>query len=157
MPKRGVSKNAFTLIEVMVAVMIVSVVIAALLQMRGNTSHKFIGIKEMTQTNQYNSFLLSLSDKYGFEKSNINLYRLVDDFDLESDLRRKLKEIKLQVDYEELDTIDTAEFDDSTEPTEDGDDAEEAQTSTTGIVFEIGKTILKSDNFTTSLIRVRVQ
>lgn len=154
MPKRGVSKSAFTLIEVMVAVMIVSVVIAALIQMRGDTSNKFIGIKKMMQTNQYNSFLLSQSDKYGFEESNIDLYRLVDDFDLESDLRRRLKSIKLKVDYEELDTIDTAEFDDSAKPSEDG---EEVQTDTTGIVFEIGKSILKADNFSTSLMRVRIQ
>ena len=154
MPKRGVSKSAFTLIEVMVAVMIVSVVIAALIQMRGDTSNKFIGIKKMMQTNQYNSFLLSQSDKYGFEESNINLYRLVDDFDLESDLRRRLKSIKLKVDYKELDTIDTAEFDDSAKPSEDG---EEVQTDTTGIVFEIGKSILKSDNFSTNLMRVRIQ
>ena len=154
MPKRGATKNAFTLIEVMVAVMIVSVVIAALLRMRGNTSNKFIGIKKMMQTNQYNSFLLSQSDKYGFEESNIDLYRLVDDFDLESDLRRRLKSIKLKVDYEELDTIDTTEFDDTAQPSEDG---EEVQSDTTGIVFEIGKSILKADNFSTSLMRVRIQ
>ena len=69
MPKR----RAFTLMEVMVAVVIVSVVIAALLQMQGNTHHKLFGIKEMIKTNQYNSFLLSLSDKYGFESSKINM------------------------------------------------------------------------------------
>ena len=154
MPKRRASKNAFTLIEVMVAVMIVSVVIAALLQMRGNTSHKFIGIKKMMQTNQYNSFLLSKGDKYGFEESNIDLYRLVDDFDLEDDLRRRLKAIKLKVDYEELDTIDTAEFDESAQPSEDG---EEVQKDTTGIVFEIGKSMLKAENFSTSLMRIRIQ
>jgi len=154
MPKHGISKNAFTLIEVMVAVMIVSVVIAALLQMQGNTSHKFINLKKMMQTNQYNSFLLSQSDKYGFEESNIDLYRLVGDFDLESDLRRRLQGIKLTVDYKKLDTIDTSEFDDSAKPTTDG---EEKQTDTTGIVFEIGKSILKADNFSTSLIRVRIQ
>ncbi len=154
MPKRSLAKNAFTLIEVMVAVMIVSVVIAALLQMRGDTSHKFLGIKKMMQTNQYNSFLLSQSDKYGFEESNIDLYRLVDDFDLESDLRHRLKNIKLKVDYEVLDTIDTAEFDESAKPSEDG---EEVQTDTTGIVFEIGKSSLQAENFSTSLIRVRIQ
>jgi len=151
MPKHQLHKNAFTLIEVMVAVMIVSVVIAALLQMRGNTSHKFIGIKKMMNSEQYNSFLLSLGDKYGFEESSIDLYRLVDDFDVESDLRRRLKAIRLKVDYEELETIDTAEFDESSE------DEEEVQTDTTGIVFEIGKSKLHSENFSTSLIRVRVQ
>ena len=48
MPKRHCNNSAFTLIEVIVAVMIVSVVIAALLQMRGNTSYKFLEIKTGT-------------------------------------------------------------------------------------------------------------
>ncbi|MEA1983375.1 MAG: type II secretion system protein, partial [Campylobacterota bacterium] len=66
-------RRAFTLIEVMVAVMIVSIVIAALLQMRGDTSNKLFQLKEMMQTNQYNSFLLSNSEKYAFEDSKIDM------------------------------------------------------------------------------------
>ena len=135
----------------MVAVMIVSVVIAALLQMQGNTTHKFFGIKEMMKTNQYNSFLLSHSDKYGFEESRMDMYRLVDDFDLESDLRRKLKAIKVELDYEELATIDTSDYQDSDE----NEDSELVGSS--GIIFEIGKTILITDKFTSSLIRIRIQ
>jgi len=146
MPKR----RAFTLIEVMVAVMIVSVVIAALLQMQGSTTTKLFGIKEMMQTNQYNSFLLSLGSKYGFEKSHMDMNRFVEDFDLESDLRRRLKAMKVELDYKEIKSIDTSEFEEST------DDAKEQSTST-GTVFEIGKTILKTDDFTSQLMRVRIQ
>jgi len=141
MPKR----QAFTLLEVMVAVMIVSVVIAALLQMRGNTSNQFMQIKKMAHTNQYNSFLLSLDGKYGFEKSNIDMKRLVEDFDLESDLRRKLSSIKVKLDYEALSVIDTNEFDNQ-------DNSENS-----GIIFEIGKTVLKSEDFATQLLRIRLQ
>jgi len=137
--------------EVMVAVMIVSVVIAALLQMRGDTTHKFFGIKEMMKTNQYNSFLLSHGDKYGFEKSRMDMHRLVEDFDLESDLRRKLKAIKVELDYEELSVIDTSEYEDNTED----EDAE--ITGSSGIIFEIGKTILKTEEFSSSLIRIKIQ
>ncbi len=154
MPKRHCNNSAFTLIEVIVAVMIVSVVIAALLQMRGNTSYKFLEIKKMMQKNQYNSFLLSLSDKYGFEKSSIDLNKLVYEFNIERELRRKLKSIKVKVDYKELDTIDTAEFDDTEKESNDG---QEVQEDTTGIVFEIGQSILKTDTFSTNLIRVRIQ
>ena len=150
MPKRHAIRSAFTLIEVMVAVMIVSVVIAALLQMRGNTTHKFFGIKEMMKTNQYNSFLLSHGEKYGFEKSRIDMYGLVDNFDLESDLRRKLKAIKVELDYEELSVIDTSEYEDNTD-----DDAE--ITGSSGIIFEIGKTMLKTEEFSGSLIRIKIQ
>lgn len=153
MPKRHFYREGFTLIEVMVAVMIVSVVIAALLQMQGNTTHKFFGIKEMMKTNQYNSFLLSHGDKYGFEKSNMDMSRLVEDFDVESDLRRKLKAIKVELDYEELATIDTSEYDDSGD--NENEDAE--ITGSSGIIFEIGRTVLKTEEFTGSLIRVKIQ
>lgn len=139
----------------MVAVMIVSVVIAALLQMRGNTSHKFFGIKEMMQTNQYNSFLLSQGDKYGFEKSSIDMSSLVEDFELESDLRRKLKAIKVKLDYEELDTLDTSEYEET--PTDDNENEDEEITGSSGIIFEIGKTVLESEGFSGSLIRIKIQ
>lgn len=128
--------------EVMVAVMIVSVVIAALIQMRGDSSTKLFNIKKMIHTNQYNSFLLSQENKYGFEKSNIDMERLVEDFDLESNLRRKLKSIKVKLDYEELKIIDTNEYDDS------------EQDVGSGVIFEIGKTVLKSDEISSSLIRI---
>lgn len=134
--------------EVIVAVVIVSVVIAALLQMQGNTNHKLFNIKEMMKTNQYNSFLLSLSDKYGFESSKMDMKRLVDEFELESDLRRRLKGMKLELDYEELTTIDTSELDASSDLNE---------TSNTSLIFEIGKTTLKTKDFTTQVIRVKIQ
>jgi len=153
MPSRY-SRSAFTLIEVIVAVMIVSVVIASLLQMRGNTTHKLLSIQEMIRTNQYSSFLLTLGDKYGFERSHISMNQLVDDFDLESDLRRKLKTMKVEIDYEELETIDTSDFE---ETAEEEDFTDEEQEGSTGIVFEIGKTKLKSDDISLQLIRVRIQ
>lgn len=148
MPKRQLEHKGFTLIEVMVAVMIVSVVIAALLQMRGNASHKLFELKKSMQTNQYSSFLFENSEKYAFEDSKIDMTKLVEEFELESDLRRKLKAMKSQILYEELDTIDTNEFEESDE---------EEITQSSGIVFEIGKTTLKTEEFTTSLTRVRLQ
>jgi len=153
MPKANSSRTAFTLIEVMVAVMIVSVVIAALLQMRGNTSHQFFGIKKSLKTDQYSSFLLALKGKYGFEESSMDMNRLLEGFDLESDLRRKLKAIKLKVDYDILETLDTSEFDELVE--EDEDTTTESGNS--GLIFEIGKTTMKTKQFTNSLIRIQIQ
>jgi len=153
MPKVNSSRAAFTLIEVMVAVMIVSVVIAALLQMRGTTSHQFFGIKQSMQTNQYSSFLLSLGGKYGFEESRMDMNRLVEEFDLQSDLRRRLKAIKVEVDYEVLETLDTSEFD----IVADEDEELSAENGSSGIVFELGRTTMKTEHFTNSLIRIQVQ
>lgn len=141
-------RRAFTLIEVMVAVMIVSIVIAALLQMRGDTSNKLFELKKMINTNQYSSFLSAQSEKYAFEDSKIDIQRLVEEFDMESNLRRKLKAMKSEIEYEELDIIDTNEFEES---------EDEEITASSGIIFEIGKTTLSTQEFSSSLIRVRLQ
>ena len=153
MPKR----EGFTLIEVMVAVMIISVVIAALLQMQGDTTNKFFQLKSIIHSNQYNSFLLSNAQKYGFEKSHINLKTLVDDFELESDLRRKLKSVKISLEYEKLQSIDTSNFEETESEENSLDGEEEESNSNSGIIFEIGKSILKTEKFRGELIRVRLQ
>lgn len=128
--------------------MIVSVVIAALLQMRGDTSNKLFQLGKMINTNQYNSFLLSNSESYAFEDSKIDMKRLVDEFELESDLRRRLGAIKTEIKYEELEIIDTNELQES---------EDEEITANSGIIFEIGKTTLKTKDFSGTLIRVRLQ
>ena len=139
------AKDAFTLIEVMVAVMIISVVIMALIEMQGNNTHIFTMLKTQTKTNQYVSFLIS-NDEYGFEDKNIYLYDLVNDFDIESSLRRELKEIKAKIIYQEVQMIDLRE------QSEDENDELSA-----GMVLEIGKSIVQTDDFSSSLFRVRLQ
>jgi prepilin-type N-terminal cleavage/methylation domain-containing protein len=151
MPKRLTRRSAFTLIEVMVAVMIVSVVIAALLQMQGNASNKFFQIKKIMQSSQYGSFLLSVSEKHGFEDSSSDIKTLLDDFELESDLRRKLKAMKIDIEYEELQIIDTNEI------LGKNDQNEQESTAGSGVIFEIGKTLLKMEESSIELIRVRLQ
>jgi hypothetical protein len=118
----------------MVAVMIVSVVIAALLQLRGDTTGRFLQLKKMLHENQYKSFLISSDAKYGFESSRTTLKTLAGDFRLNSTLRRRLKAQKVKLSY---DTID--------------------DTRSEGMVFEMGKTSLKSKEFSFSLIRVRAR
>jgi len=151
MPKRHTNHTAFTLLEVMVAVMIVSVVIAALLQMQGSTSNKLFQIKKMMSSAQYSSFLVSNRENYGFEASSTDMTSLLEDFELESDLRRSLKAFKVKVDYEKLSTIDTSEISETVD-----EDTQESA-SAGGVVFEIGKSVLKTQDFTNELIRVRLQ
>lgn len=128
------SKNAFTLIEVMVAVMIISVVIMALLQMQGNTSHAFSKLAKTIKMNQYSSLFISNSD-YGFEKESVDLDDLLSEFKLEDKLRRELKTIKVKVNYEELRTI-VGDY---------------------NKVYELGKTVLKIDNSSATIIRFKTQ
>jgi len=146
-------RKAFTLIEVMVAVLIISVVIMALFEMQGNNSHFFSKFYKKIQVNQIVSFFISKNES-GFEKRDIYLDDFLSEFNLEDDLRRKLKEVKIELDYEELEQIDMNENEEDSE--EAFEDDEEDQTESK-VVFEIGKTILKLDDTSISIVRLRLQ
>jgi len=141
-------KRAFTLIEVMVAVMIISVVIMALLKMYSNNAHIFSLIKQEIKTNQYVSLLIG-NDAYGFEKKHIVMYDLVKDFDVENDLRRKLKSLKTDIIYTEVDSIDLSE--------DTGEEEGGESQSSSSVVLEIGRDTLKTKNFTTAIMRLRIK
>lgn len=135
-------RKAFTLIEVMVAVLIISVVVMALFQMKGNSSHIFLNLTQKLETNQYLSFLIS-NDDYGFEQDTITADKLLEDFDLERDLRQNLKKVKVDLIYQKLEDIDMNE--------------QEDENLSSGMIFEIGKTILKTEKSSASLPRIRLQ
>jgi len=155
-------RKGFTLIEVMIAVMIVSIVIAALLKIQGNSSNKLIHLKSMMKTTQYSSFLLANSEKYGFESTTTNMADVLGDFKLENKLRRKLKNIKIDIKYDIVDTLDSSDFGGDDSPSTNDIQIQDQQTEQTdveqgsAIILEIGKSIMKSDKFSTSLIRVKL-
>jgi|FLOH01.1.fsa_nt_gi prepilin-type N-terminal cleavage/methylation domain-containing protein len=134
-------KRAFTLIEVIVSVMIISVVIASLLQMYANNNFIFTALKKNVTTNQYMTLLASNS-QYGFESKHVSLYDLAQEFDLESDLRRKLKDIPIDILYKEQSSIDLSE----------DENASESQ-----IVLEIGKMTMQGKNFSNNLLRLKIR
>ena len=125
-------RKAFTLIEVMVAVVIISVVIMALLQMKGNSSHIFLELNKRVEVTQFSSFFTA-NKNYGFENKSISLDMLLDDFEVESDLRRELKSVKSEVIYQEIKNIEA------------------------DMVLEIGQSVLKTDKSSVGLLRLRVQ
>ncbi|MEA3228667.1 MAG: prepilin-type N-terminal cleavage/methylation domain-containing protein, partial [Campylobacterota bacterium] len=88
--KNSSSKEGFTLIEVMIAVVIISTVIMALLEMFANNIHIFSTLTKKTQINQYSSFFISNPDVGLEDEDALTLYDLIDDFDIEDDLRREL-------------------------------------------------------------------
>jgi len=140
-------KKGFTLIEVMVAVMIISVVIMALLKMYSNNAYIFSSIKQEIKTNQYLSLLIG-NDEYGFENKHIAMYDLIKDFDVENNLRRKLKSLKIDIIYKEVDSIDLSE-----DTEEEGSESK----SNSSVVLEIGRDTLKTKNFSTSVMRLRIK
>lgn len=123
-------RKAFTLIEVMVAVMIVSVVIGAIISLRGNASNLLMQIKKDEKSLQYASFL-PWSKENGIDSARTNLYRLSEGVDMDDDLRRKLKAIPIKIEYKKVHSYDM-------------DD----------VTFEIGETSLKSKDFQISLEQI---
>ena len=145
MHKKSSFKDAFTLIEVMVAVMIISVVIMALTQMYANNTHIFLSLKKQTKVNQYASLLIT-NEKYGWESDETNVYELIEGFNVEDDLRRELKDIKVKLSYQELKTLDMSE-----------EDVYEEGAESSGVVFEIGKSLIQTEDSSTAMMRFRIQ
>ena len=147
------ARKAFTLIEVMVAVLIISVVIMALFEMQGNNSHFFSKFYKKIQVNQMVSFFIS-NKKNGFEKEDIYLDDLLSEFKLENELRRKLKEVKVELDYEELVQLGMNEDGEESEDVFSDENEEETESE---VSLEVGKTIIKLDDTTASIVRLRLQ
>ncbi len=156
MPKH----KGFTLIEVLVAVMIISVVISALLQLFANNSYTFSSVhQKILQTNM--SSLLLGNEIYGYEDKKMDLSELVKDFNVNDDLRRKLKDKKIEIIYTEVTSFN---FDDAAESLaeaeeESGDNDEGLVTETSEVAntLEIGRTTIKIDNESSSFLRVKFQ
>ena len=146
-------KEAFTLIEVMVAVVIISTVIMALLEMYANNTHIFSNLNQKTKINQYATLFIA-NLEFGLEKNDVVVYDLIDEFKVEDKLRRELKGIKAKIIYQELDKIDLSEFDEK--ENEDMLNEEEKEVSSE-IVFEVGKTILRTNNSSIGYLRLRLQ
>lgn len=145
-------RKGFTLIEVMVAVVIISVVIMALIKLFANNSHIFSTLSDKSKNNQYLSFLVSPTN-YGFDDKETTLYTLVEEFDIQSELKRELKSIKVKLLYQELESIDMSESESESETQEDDTEKE----ANSNMVFEIGKTVLKVDETSVSMLRIKQQ
>jgi len=141
----GRNKNGFTLIEVMVAVVIISTVIMALLVMRGNSSHMFMNFSNKLELNQYLSFLTSNTKPNG-DTNTTTIENILSDFNIDNNLRKKLKDIKVKIIYQELNQIDLSKNSDKN-----------SEDNNSNTIFEINKMILKTDKTSTSLLRLNTQ
>jgi len=157
MPK---SSNAFTLIEVLVSVMIISVVIGALLQLFSTNSHSFSSIQEKILQTHKTSLLLG-NTIYGYENKTVDLAELLKDFNLDNDLRRKLKREKVTIIYTEITSVN---FDDAAESIAEiqkddnlNNEAIETQSGAATNSLEVGRTTFKLANQSSSFLRVKLQ
>ncbi|MCF6330909.1 MAG: prepilin-type N-terminal cleavage/methylation domain-containing protein [Sulfurimonas sp.] len=132
-------RSAFTLLEVMISVVIISVVILALFEMRGNSNLVFFQIKDKTKANQYLSFFIGQND-FELENKKISMKNLTTDFELDSELRREFSNTKIDIKYIELQSIDMKKYDEGSE-----------------MIFEIGSTNIKVKNTSASFMRIKLQ
>jgi len=157
MPK---NRSGFTLIEVLVSVMIISVVIAALLQLFSTNSHSFSSVHEkILQTNK--TSLLLGNKIYGYEKKRIDLAELVKDFNIDDTLRRKLKQEKVEIIYTELMNIDfdaaAASIAEEEQTAQQNDEAVINETSEATNALEVGKTTMRIGDQSSGFLRVKIQ
>lgn len=79
---------------------------------------------------------------YGFEKDDTTLDKLISEFSVDDSLRRRLKEMKIEIDYEKTKVIDMSEIE---------------ETNGMNSIFEMGKTKLTYDNITLNINRLKLQ
>jgi prepilin-type N-terminal cleavage/methylation domain-containing protein len=131
MPKASPQRAAFTLIEVMISVLIISLVIMAIFSMKSNNA--FLVQRSQTQKSiqGYQTFLLG-NTEHGLTNESISLDKLIENFEVSDALRRELKSQKVSLIYNSLQTMDAnASF------------------------FEIGKTTLKNATSSSTFIRLQ--
>lgn len=146
-------RKGFTLIEVMVAVMIISLVIGVLLQLFSNNTRLFSSMRGHSELCMRSSLLIG-NTAYGYENEKVTLAELVQEFDIDDELRQKLKKSKAQITYTPVRELDTrkTEIDDIAEPyMTDNDDGLKER------AMEIGRSSFEMDEFQTAYLRLKLQ
>lgn len=92
-------KKALSLVEVLISVMLISVVIVAMLQMKENNLYFLEKTKDSIQSNAYIS-MLALDESIKFRNENVYLDKKFDFKD--DDIRKELKNVKIKLEDEEL-------------------------------------------------------
>jgi prepilin-type N-terminal cleavage/methylation domain-containing protein len=150
----GYSKG-FTLIELMVAVMIISVVIASLLQLFSNNTTLFNNVQTQVGSTVQGTLLLG-NREIGFEKETVSLDELVKGFDIDDELRRSLKTKKAFITYTEVRSMDLSDMEGASG--EEGTDEEiVAEEGEMAQALEIGRTTLKIGDQSSSFLRLKLQ
>ena len=140
--------------------MIISVVIASLLQLFSTNSHAFSSIEKKIHHTNTTTLLLG-NAIYGYENKSVDLAELVKDFNIDDDLRRKLKRQKVRIIYTEVKSFD---FSDAAETLTDNNlsssqanEGEVTDASQATAALEIGKTTMKTSQYTSSFLRIKIQ
>jgi hypothetical protein len=141
----------------MVSVILITTVIAALLQLFANNTHLLGGMEARIDHTLRSSLLLD-NPQYGFERQEKTLNDLVADFELDDDLRRRLKAIPLSIGYRaDLQLNDTTLMAPETSPEEASAPEGVPEGASDGFTLEIGQTSLAIGDQRSTLTRLRLQ
>ncbi len=147
-------RKGFTLMEVMIAVMVISIVIGVLLQLFSNNTTLFSSMRGHSELCMRSSLLIG-NTTYGYENKKVTLADLVQEFDVDDDLRRKLKKFNAEITYTPVKTLDTQELDTMDE--EIMPYLEEHQNNAQEVAMEIGRSSFQMDEFQTAYLRLKLQ
>lgn len=146
-------RRGFTLIEVMIAVMVISIVIGVLLQLFSNNTRLFSSMRGHSELCMRSSLLIGNSD-YGYKNEKVSLAELVRNFDINDELRQKLKQYEAKVTYTQVKELDKEEEKvDKEVASYLGEEEESLQKPS----MEIGRSSVQMDEFQTSCLRLRLQ
>jgi len=146
-------RKGFTLLEVMISVMIISLVIGVLLQLYSNNTRLFSSMRGHSELCMRSSLLIGNS-AYGYEDKKINLAELVRDFEINDELRKKLKKYEAKITYTQVKDL--------SEATQKPDESVEAYIpeSEEGLKkrsMEIGRSSFEMYEFQTAYLRLKLQ
>jgi len=146
-------RKGFTLLEVMIAVMIISLVIGVLLQLYSNNTRLFSSMRGHSELCMRSSLLIGNQD-YGYENESVTLDRLVQDFDIDDDLRRKLKKYKTKISYNQVKDLEqeSEQLHASVETYDEQNQDGLKETS-----MEIGRSSFEMDEFQTAYLRLKLR
>ena len=148
------ARPAFSLIEVMVSVILITTVIGALLQLFANNTHLLGGMQGRIDHTLRSSLLLG-NPQYGFEQQQKSLDNLVEEFDLDDSLRRRLKGTQLSLGYRADLQLNDASLMGAESVEEETEAASAAESG--GFVLEIGLTSFMIDDQRSTWTRLRLQ
>ena len=146
-------RRGFTLIEVMIAVMVISIVIGVLLQLFSNNTRLFSSMRGHCELCMRSSLLVGNSD-YGYKNEKVSLAELVRDFDINDELRQKLKRYEAKITYTRIKELDKEEEKvDKEVASYIGEEEENLQKPS----MEIGRSSFQMNEFQTAYLRLRLQ
>ena len=146
-------RKGFTLLEVMISVMIITLVIGVLLQLYSNNTRLFSSMRGHSELCMRSSLLIGNS-VYGYENKDVSLDDLVRGFDINDELRQKLKKYKAKITYTQVQdlTQDSKTIDITVDP-----DIEENSEGLKERSMEIGRSSFEMDEFQTAYLRLKLQ